>query len=192
VSLVVPHELNLCAGFRSTAARPGKLLLLHVMPPHFVRIRHFGLVANRTRQDKLARCRQLLAVMAAAATSLLPPRSPRAPDRQCGAGLPGSVSHLRGRTATGPCGRGSPPRYPPMTPGGTCASLCLLSSPPMTTRSGRLIPVYPTAAPSSARPGRREILSAACGVFAPLSHAFLPRGGVLGGAATLGSSPQTR
>src|SRR2546425_3732691 len=46
--------------------------LLHVVPPRFVRIRHFGLLANRTCQEKLARCRQLLAVVAAAATSLLP------------------------------------------------------------------------------------------------------------------------
>src|SRR5262245_13744771 len=47
--------------------------LLHVVPPGFVRIRHFGLVTNRTRRKKLARCRQLLAVVAAAATSCLPP-----------------------------------------------------------------------------------------------------------------------
>jgi hypothetical protein len=47
--------------------------LLHVVPPGFVRIRHFGLLANRTRQEKLARCRQLLAVTAAATTALLPP-----------------------------------------------------------------------------------------------------------------------
>lgn len=53
--------------------------LLHVVPPGFVRIRHFGLVANRTRQDKLARCRQLLAVIAAATTSLLPPSPPEPP-----------------------------------------------------------------------------------------------------------------
>jgi hypothetical protein len=46
--------------------------LLHVVPPYFVRIRHSGLLANRTRQDKLTRCRQLLAVAAAAATSLRP------------------------------------------------------------------------------------------------------------------------
>jgi len=35
--------------------------LLHVVPAGFVRIRHFGLLANRTRQAKLARCRELLA-----------------------------------------------------------------------------------------------------------------------------------
>ncbi|MEW5855677.1 MAG: transposase [Myxococcota bacterium] len=46
--------------------------LLHIVPPRFVRIRHFGLLANRACQEKLARCRQLLAVVAAAATSLLP------------------------------------------------------------------------------------------------------------------------
>jgi hypothetical protein len=34
--------------------------LLHVVPERFVRIRHFGFLANRTRQAKLARCRQLL------------------------------------------------------------------------------------------------------------------------------------
>jgi hypothetical protein len=46
--------------------------LLHVVPPRFVRIRHFGLLANRARQEKLARCRHLLAVVAAAVTSALP------------------------------------------------------------------------------------------------------------------------
>ena len=34
--------------------------LLHVVPDRFVRIRHFGLLANRSRQAKLARCRDLL------------------------------------------------------------------------------------------------------------------------------------
>ncbi len=51
--------------------------LLHVVPPGFVRIRHFGLLANRTRQAKLARCRQLLAV--AVVTSLRPLKSPETP-----------------------------------------------------------------------------------------------------------------
>ena len=43
--------------------------LLHVVPDGFVRIRHFGLLANRTRRAKLARCRELLA----------PPPAPAAP-----------------------------------------------------------------------------------------------------------------
>jgi hypothetical protein len=38
-----------------------RLLHLHVVPSGFMRIRHFGLLANRHRAAKLARCRQLLA-----------------------------------------------------------------------------------------------------------------------------------
>lgn len=34
--------------------------LLHVLPSGFMRIRHFGLLANRTRRGALARCRELL------------------------------------------------------------------------------------------------------------------------------------
>lgn len=36
--------------------------LLHVLPKGFVRIRHYGLLANRTRKTKLAKCRELLGV----------------------------------------------------------------------------------------------------------------------------------
>ncbi len=35
--------------------------LLHIVPDGFVRIRYFGLLANRGRVAKLARCRALLA-----------------------------------------------------------------------------------------------------------------------------------
>lgn len=45
--------------------------LLHIVPERFVRIRHFGVLANRSRQAKLARCRQLLG-------QPLPPPSPTA------------------------------------------------------------------------------------------------------------------
>ena len=38
--------------------------LLHVLPSGFQRIRHYGLLANRYREVKLARCRQLLMVPA--------------------------------------------------------------------------------------------------------------------------------
>ena len=34
--------------------------LTHVLPTGFVRIRHYGLLANRHRREKLARCRELL------------------------------------------------------------------------------------------------------------------------------------
>jgi hypothetical protein len=36
--------------------------LLHIVPARFMRIRHFGLLANRRRTAGLTRCRQLLAV----------------------------------------------------------------------------------------------------------------------------------
>jgi hypothetical protein len=34
--------------------------LMHVLPTGFVRVRHYGLLANRHRREKLARCRELL------------------------------------------------------------------------------------------------------------------------------------
>ena len=34
--------------------------LMHVLPSGFVRVRHYGLLANRHRREKLARCRELL------------------------------------------------------------------------------------------------------------------------------------
>ena len=46
--------------------------LLHVLPGGFVRIRHFGLLANRGRTATLARCRALLAAVA--------PEAPAAPE----------------------------------------------------------------------------------------------------------------
>ena len=34
--------------------------LLHILPPGFVRIRHYGLLANRCKASALRQCRQLL------------------------------------------------------------------------------------------------------------------------------------
>ena len=34
--------------------------VLHVLPAHFVRIRHYGLLSNRVRETALARCRELI------------------------------------------------------------------------------------------------------------------------------------
>ena len=45
--------------------------LLHVVPGGFVRIRHFGFLANRARRAKLARCRALLAPSPAPAASAI-------------------------------------------------------------------------------------------------------------------------
>jgi len=61
-----------------TAAEFLRRFLLHVVPTGFVRIRHYGLLANRTRQEKLTRARQLLAIVAA--TPLLSPVSVPATD----------------------------------------------------------------------------------------------------------------
>jgi hypothetical protein len=40
--------------------------LMHVLPAGFVRVRHYGLLANRHRREKLARCRELLGMTAPA------------------------------------------------------------------------------------------------------------------------------
>lgn len=34
--------------------------LLHVLPERYVRIRHFGLLANRSRKDNIAVCRKII------------------------------------------------------------------------------------------------------------------------------------
>jgi hypothetical protein len=46
--------------------------LLHVLPTGFVRIRYYGLLANRGRADNLARCRELLAMAGDTAASPAP------------------------------------------------------------------------------------------------------------------------
>ena len=35
---------------------------MHVLPDGFMRIRHFGFLANRSKKKNLARCRQLMGV----------------------------------------------------------------------------------------------------------------------------------
>jgi hypothetical protein len=44
--------------------------LLHVLPAGFVRVRHYGLLANRCRHEKLTRCRELLGM------AVTPPADP--------------------------------------------------------------------------------------------------------------------
>ena len=43
--------------------------LLHVLPEGFQRIRYYGFLSNRYRQEKLAKCRQLLGMQAPEETS---------------------------------------------------------------------------------------------------------------------------
>jgi hypothetical protein len=55
------HESNPKV-MRLPAAEFTRRFLLHVLPPGLQRIRHYGLLANRTRDAKLERCRELLGV----------------------------------------------------------------------------------------------------------------------------------
>ena len=71
-----------------------RLFLQHVLPPRFVRIRHYGLLAARRRHD-LARCRELLGA---------PPVTPPEKDANWVAGLraalrdqPAALSRLQDR-----------------------------------------------------------------------------------------------
>jgi hypothetical protein len=47
-------------------------LLLHVLPAGLVRVRHYGLLANRHRQQELARCRELLGMTVPEPAELAP------------------------------------------------------------------------------------------------------------------------
>ena len=55
-----------------SAAEFLRRFLLHVLPTGFVRIRHCGLLANRTHTAKLARCQALL--------TMVPPTAPAGPE----------------------------------------------------------------------------------------------------------------
>jgi hypothetical protein len=50
--------------------------LLHVLPSGFVKLRHFGFLANRVRQDNLRLCRQLLAASSTTPPGRAPHNSP--------------------------------------------------------------------------------------------------------------------
>jgi len=50
--------------------------LLHVLPSGFVKVRHFGFLANRGRQDNVRLCRQLLAASSSTPPGLAPHDSP--------------------------------------------------------------------------------------------------------------------
>jgi len=53
--------------------------LIHVLPPRFVRIRHFGFLANRHRAKNLALCRRLLGTSTSPASSAVASQAPSSP-----------------------------------------------------------------------------------------------------------------
>ena len=70
-------------------------VLLHVLPLGFHRLRYYGLLGNRHRQEKLARCRQLLGTVA--------PETPAST-------VPADLAHCRGDELRAPLRSFSPPR----------------------------------------------------------------------------------
>ena len=57
--------------------------LLHVLPAGFIKIRHFGLLANRNRRQALALCRLHLRATAADLRTLLSEQQKSALNRSC-------------------------------------------------------------------------------------------------------------
>jgi hypothetical protein len=95
-----------------TATEFLRRFLLHVLPPGFVRVRHYGFLANRHRVEKVTRCRELLAAAA-------PPQaeSPGAPTPSAPA-EPVVVTKARCGTTCPACGVGQMviiERLPPAT-----------------------------------------------------------------------------
>ena len=70
--------------------------LLHVLPSGFVKIRHFGLLANRNRRPALALCRNYLDAHPAETTAILTDRQQQAIRRCCPSCKPGTL-HISAR-----------------------------------------------------------------------------------------------
>jgi hypothetical protein len=80
--------------------------LQHVLPTGFVRIRHFGLLANRHREEKLSRCRSLLTATATVGQSeLLPAEATEATESEPGVGAAADAAPESGVRCPA-CGKG--------------------------------------------------------------------------------------
>jgi hypothetical protein len=94
--------------------------LMHVLPSGFVRVRHYGLLANRHRQEKLARCRELIGMA-------LTPQADTAPTDVDPVTPPGHEAAVTPTRVCPRCGSGRMvvvAELPPMPPGkGTRAGL---------------------------------------------------------------------
>ena len=78
-----------------TALEFVRRLLLHVLPTGFMRIRHYGILANRHRHEKLALCRRLLD-----SDSAIEPKSPETEE------IPESPSSVTPTQVCPVCGAG--------------------------------------------------------------------------------------
>jgi hypothetical protein len=78
-----------------TALEFVRRLLLHVLPTGFMRIRHYGILANRHRHEKLALCRRLLD-----SDSAIEPKSPETEE------IPESLSSVTPTRVCPVCGAG--------------------------------------------------------------------------------------
>jgi hypothetical protein len=86
--------------------------LMHVLPAGFVRVRHSGLLANRHRREKLARCRELLGMTT-------PPGADTAPTDPARSRPPGCDAPVTPTRVCPRCGAGGMvvvAEFPPMTP----------------------------------------------------------------------------
>ena len=86
--------------------------LMHVLPSGFVRVRHYGLLANRHRQEKLARCRELLGMA-------VTPQADTAPTDPDPVTPPGHEATVTPTRVCPRCGAGRMvvvAEFPPMTP----------------------------------------------------------------------------
>jgi len=82
------------------------------LPSGFVRIRHYGLLANRHRQEKLARCRELLGMA-------VPPQTDTAPTDPDPIPPPGHEATVTPTRVCPRCGAGRMvvvAEFPPMPP----------------------------------------------------------------------------
>jgi Putative transposase/Transposase zinc-binding domain len=86
--------------------------LMHVLPSGFVRVRHYGLLAHRHRQEKLARCRELLGMA-------VPPQPDTAPTDPDPIPPPGHETTVTPTRVCPRCGAGRMvvvAEFPPMPP----------------------------------------------------------------------------
>jgi hypothetical protein len=95
-----------------TAVEFVRRFLTHVLPVSFVRVRHYGLLANRHRREKLARCRELLSMA-------VTPQAETAPADPDPVPPPGREAAVTPTRVCPRCGAGRMvvvAEFPPMTP----------------------------------------------------------------------------